>query len=830
MRPLLFTLGSLALAALPALAQSLAGGTLHGTITDTSGAPIGSVPIEISNPISGFLKHSATAKDGTFDFSNIPFNTYRLLISAPGFDVHAENISVRSVVPIQKAVQLSVAGNRSTVTVEADPQNLVENVSTASQTVDRLTLNELPSLTPGSGLNDAIAFTSPSVAADSNGFFHPLGDHAQVSYVIDGQPISDQRNKVFSTSIPENAIQSMELVSGSPGAEFGDKTSLVVNASTRSGLGQKSSGSLSFHYGSFGTVGEEATLGLGNAKWGNFLVLNSERSGRFLDSPEFRPRHDIGNTFTVFDRLDYQPNGSNAVHLDLLAARNWFQIPNTYDQPRQDQRQKVASFNVAPGVQHTVSAKTLLSVNAFYRRDQVNYYSSRNVFDDAPATLSQDRSLDNFGMHANLSHVSGMHNVKVGLQLSQTRLDERFALGFTDPSYNSPADPDFLPALLPYDLTRGGALFQFRGKATISQAAWFAQDTITIRNLTVNLGLRYDYYNGLTRKSGPEPRSSFSYLFKKTKTVLRGGFLHNLETPVNENLVASSATGSGGLANGLFGGTAQERAIQLGSRNQYDAGIQQNLGKWLLLDVSYFRKYTRNAYDFNALFSTPITFPIGWAQSKLDGVGARLSTPDIRGFRAYMTMGHANARFFGPETGGIVFNSDLAIGAYRQDHDQVYQQNLNLHYQPKKNGWWGDFTWRYDSGLVVGAVNNLSDALALTAAQQSAIGLYCGSARASLSNRIASCSSNDYGAERINILGPGQESDDHSPPRTKPRSIFHLSAGTENLFHVDRLRTTARFTVLNLTNSASLYNFLSPFSGTHFYTPRTFQMQLGWMF
>ena len=127
-------------------------------------------------------------------------------------------------------------------------------------------------------------------------------------------------------------------------------------------------------------------------------------------------------------------------------------------------------------------------------------------------------------------------------------------------------------------------------------------------------------------------------------------------------------------------GAADQQPIALGSRNQYDAGIQQGIGGWLLLDVSYFRKYTRNAFDFDTLFSTPVTFPIGWKQSKLDGVSARISTVEMHGLRVYATMGHANARFFGPENGGIIFNSNLNVGAYRQDHDQVYQQNVNLHY------------------------------------------------------------------------------------------------------------------------------------------------------
>src|SRR5437899_2132790 len=147
------------------------------------------------------------------------------------------------------------------------------------------------------------------------------------------------------------------------------------------------------------------------------------------------------------------------------------------------------------------------------------------------------------------------------------------------------------------------------------------------------------------------------------------------------------------------------------------------------------------------------------------------------------------ARFFGPENGGIVFNSNLAVGAYRQDHDQVYQQNVNLHYQPSRDGWWADFTWRYDSGLVVGAVHNLEDALALTADQQSVIGLYCGDERASLSHRIVNCQSPGYGASRINILAPGADNDDRNPPRATPRHIFNLGVGTGDLFHSEHVKT-----------------------------------------
>src|SRR6185295_2754367 len=188
---------------------------------------------------------------------------------------------------------------------------------------------------PGSGLSDAVMFSSGAVAADSNGFFHPLGDHAQTSFSIDGQPVGDQQSKSCSTQIPLDAIQSMELITGAPTAEFGDNTSLIVTAVTNSGLGQKTNGSLLGQVGSFGSYSEEATLGFGGPKYGNFIAVNALRSGRFLDTPELSPIHAIGNNGTIFDRFDYQPTGKDSIHLNVFGARNWFQIPNTYDQPNQ---------------------------------------------------------------------------------------------------------------------------------------------------------------------------------------------------------------------------------------------------------------------------------------------------------------------------------------------------------------------------------------------------------------------------------------------------------------------------------------------------------------
>jgi len=92
-----------------------------------------------------------------------------------------------------------------------------------------------------------------------------------------------------------------------PSAQYGDKTSLVVDAATKSGLGRKPFGKVDTTYGSFGEVSENTSLGFGSAKFGDFTVFDTGRSGRFLDTPEFFPVHDIGNNQTFFDRLDMAP-------------------------------------------------------------------------------------------------------------------------------------------------------------------------------------------------------------------------------------------------------------------------------------------------------------------------------------------------------------------------------------------------------------------------------------------------------------------------------------------------------------------------------------------
>jgi hypothetical protein len=823
----------ISLAGLTALAQSVGtAGTIIGVVNDPNNAVVPNASVTISNPITGYSRTVTTGPDGTFRFDNIPPNNYQIIVTANGFSSAKQSQVVRSSVPLNVTIPLTVNTTAETVTITGDASAVLENVPSTHTDVDQTLISKLPVRSPGSGLSDVITMAAPGVVADSNGFFHPLGDHAQTSYSLDGQPISDQQSKAFSTQLPPNAIQSLEIITGATPAEYGDKTSLVVNAVTRSGLNQKKpTGSFNSMFGTFGTASEDFTLAYGDQKWGNFVAFNFQRSRRFLDAPEFTPLHDTGNSGNLFDRVDYSPSANDTFHLNLFLARNSFQIPNQFDQQAvgQDQRQLVRSINIAPGYVHIFSPTTVLSVNPYYRLDQVKYFPSPNEFSDQPITFSQSRRLNNFGVKADLSYVKGRHNAKFGVQVQHTLLTENFQFGITDPSFNDPTSDSFLPGLLQFDLTRGGQQFLFHGHTDIKQEAAYAQDSITFGDLTMSLGLRFDNYNGLTKAHAFQPRLGASYLVKRTGTVVRGSYTRNFETPYNENLILSSATGAGGLADGTLGDTSNQ-VLKPGNRNQFNVGFQQGIGKHLIIDGDYFNKITRNAYDFNTLLNTPLTFPISWDKSKLDGVSLRVNFTNYKGLSAFMVAGHTRARFFPPESGGLFFNSDLPEGVFRIDHDQAFEQTTQVQYQFnqwKKIAPYVNFTWRYDSGLVSGAVPDFATALTFTPDQQAQIGLFCGGVFATPTQGITQCSSGSRGALRLRIPADGTANDDHNPPRIAPRHLFDFSAGTDNLLRTEHTRMTLRFTVLNLTNKEALYNFLSTFSGTHFISPRVFQGQVG---
>jgi hypothetical protein len=888
-------------------------GTLQGSVLDPSGAVIAGAVVTVENPVSHYSRSAATDSQGKFEFANLPYNNYHLTAVAAGFQAAKQDLSVRSAVPMVLAVSLALGEKTQSVTVEAGA-DLVETTPTTHTDVDRDLFDKLPLESSSSSLSSLVTLATPGISADSNGLFHGFGDHASNSFSLDGQPITDQQSKGFSNQIPLDSVQSMEVIAGAPPAEYGDKTSVVIVVTTRSGLGQTlPHGDVTASYGSFGTSNAGFNLGYGGQNWGNFISASGMDTGRFLDGPEFTVMHDRGNEENLFDRVDFKPSWADTVNVNLGFSRSWFQTPNSYDAQDAtawsglvvnnnglgpnglpvgptDQRSQIRTFNVAPTWTRLANTHTVLTFGGFVRQDQYNYYPSDNPFADLIPDLQlqsigQSRTLTNAGLRATVSYAKGIHNLKAGITYSDTILTEKDALGVVDPAtnavclnadgspYTGPGltnstqcgagltpNPSFSPLLACYDLTRTAALpasdgcpnstsglYHFYGHANIRELSAFIQDTITKNNWTFNVGLRFDYYDGLVTATQPEPRMGIAYNIKPTSTVLRISYARSMETPFNENLVLSSLGCNDAAINALMASTVSPCVSNVplspGWRNEFHAGLEQAFGRHFVVDGEYIWKYTHKAYDFSVLGNSPITFPIEWDRSKIPGFAMRASVPAWRGLSAFVVMSHVAARFFEPQVSGIGATPS-GSEVFRIDHDENFNETTHLQYQPWKKGPWFGFNWRYDSGQVAGPVPCMGgncadgpnatgsevDVSGLTPDQQFQAGLYCGSVHATPTTPISPnglCPASLYGSNLVKIPAAGTENDDHNPPRIQPRSLFDMAVGIDNLFHGDRYKWSLRLSAVNVTNEYALYNFLSTFSGTHYVTPRAITATVG---
>jgi hypothetical protein len=739
-------------------------GLIGGVVTDPSGAVVGGATVLIQNPVSQYSRTATTDAAGHFQFPNVPFNPYHFTVVMSGFSSFVQDVSVHSVVPVNLNIALTVSTASTTVTVEGG-EDLVENDPTFHTDVDRSLFQKVPLESQSSSLSSLVTLTSPGVAADSNGLFHGLGDHASNSFSIDGQPITDQQSKVFSNQIPSNSVQSLEVISGAPPAEYGGKTSLVINVTTRSGQGlTKPVGNITTSYGTFGSAAGSVDLGYGGPNWGNFFELDGLNTGRFLDPPEFVVFHDKGNEQNVFDRVDYNLTKVDSVHINFNYSRSWFQTPNAYDNLNvsnivgggsspnpvfgnvgtTDQRSKIGTFNIAPTYTRILGNNALFNFGGYVRRDGYNYYPSGNPLADLgppnlqTSSISQYRTLTNAGLHSDLSYVKGMNNIKVGAVYEQTFLRENDSLGVVYPTYNSPCvdasgnplpgysdpsecasaavgqNPSYNPLLAPYDLTRSGSLYQYFGHTDVKELALYVEDEIKAGNWDFKLGIRGDLYNGLTVARQAEPRLGVAYNVKPTNTVLAVSYARTLETPFNENLVLSSQGCSNDvLAPLLACSPGVSGTLQPGYRNEFHASIQQAFGKNFVVGGEYIWKYTHNAFDFSVLGNTPITFPIDWHNSKIPGFALHADVPNFHNLSAYVVMSSVAARFFPPQSAGAGATVGQSGYPFRIDHDERFNQTTHVQYQlPFKRTPWIGFNWRYDSGLTAGSVpcyNNTGD-------------------------------------------------------------------------------------------------------------------------
>lgn len=762
--------GAWVLLFVPGVLWAQASATLNGRVFDPDGAAVAGARVALENPVAGFERQTLTGGDGAFVFSNVPFQTCVLRVEMPGFAPHRRTVALRSNIPVSLEVPLALAAQAESVQVSAfEEAPLVDTRATGTRAeLNARAIEHMPLATGTRGL-ESVLLSFPGFAADANGAIHPRGAHNQMQYVIDGMPVTDQLTGAFGTAIDASVVETIELFTGNIPAEFGGKVSGVAVITTRSGIGsgRRFSGSVDTSAGEFDTLSERVQAAGGTDRFGYFGSFHAVKSNRFLDQVSLDNLHNGGNAERAFARVDWHAGARDALRFNAMSGRSSFQLANLRSQHAagQDQRQLLRDYSAGIGWLRTPNAHSTLDATASWRTAVAQLFPSAG---DTPVQAAQARHLTTVALAGRYNRIAGRHTVRTGLDYQTFPVSENFSFAFTAPVPGPRVD------------------FSSRGTGTL--ASGFFQDEIRAGRLVLSLGVRYDRYRFLARGGQVQPRTGAAFHLRETGTVLRVSYNRLFQTPVNENLLLSSA----GLAAGL--GPVQARVIRPERQNVYEAGVQQAIGARASVSAVWYHKQIYDLHDNDNFLNTGIIFPTALERARVNGFEVRAVLPAARGFTSSIGATHYRAVATPPFTGGLFVGSNTALlggGAFVLDHDQKLGLQANTVYRWAK-GVWMSAALRYDSGLVTNPSNP-----AVVAADP------------------------DYAD-----LLPYVKLHD-SPPRVTPRALLDVAVGYERKVE-GRRRWDVQLQATNLTGKTALYNFQSIFVGTRLVAPRMFNARMRW--
>ena len=785
--------------ALPCMAQTTS--AIRGTVVDQTGASISDARVSLRNNLTGFDQSAKTQLDGTFHLSNIPLRSYEIAVEAAGFNRYQQTISFANGATQSITIPMVLLTSRtSTVVSASDTLELVtpEDTGTRGQ-INQKEIERLALSVGNRGL-EAVVQTFPGFAQNANNAIHPRGAHTQMSFIIDGMPITDQLTGAFANSVDPNIVQTVEIFTGNIPSEYGAKTAAVINVNTKSGLGtnRKFMGSTAISGAQFGTLGQVTQFAGQTKRFGYSGLVNTMKSNRYLDAVSLDNLHNGGNSARGFLRLDYQASDKDIFRVNFLIGQAQFQLANLRSQHANgmDQRQELGDVSTAGNWVRTLDATSTYEMNYSIRTSNSKLLPSLG---DTPVTAQQDRRLTTVSLNHRYASVRGRHNLRAGLDLQRTPLSERFQFGITDREFNNPQSEDFIATLLPYDLSRGGRLFRFNEKGTGGFYSGHIQDSIKLGDFHLSLGIRYDVYRFLVDQTLWQPRLGASYHLKQTGTVFRASYNRLLQTPQNENLLLSNSDKANVLVapdlRQSIGG--QVVRIRPERQNLYELGLQQALGKRWSVNTSFYHKNAKNQQDVNNFFNTPIVFPLQLLAIRVNSVESRLVLTPTKGFSGSVALTHSRAISTPPFVGGLyIGNGNVTLlnqGPFVIDHDQKLSLQTVANYTNKR-GFYVNLSARHDSGLVSGYVDPADVA-----------------------------KDKDYFdlLPFVNLQG--------NPPRVRPRTIVDVVLGYERIVN-ERKNWDVNLQISNIGNQTALYNFQSAFVGTRVVQPRTAGVRLRFFF
>jgi len=757
------------------LAQ-LATGEVRLSVVDPSGLPLPCSGTLVSEA-TGIEREFVTNDSGSLTFQHLPFGIYRLAICHAGFTSSSALIEIRSGIPVEARVQLSIQPAATNIIV-TDSQTLLDPHQTGIvYSVGGQQVREQQSSVPGRGVPDLVNM-QPGWLFEANGVLHPRGSEYQTLFVVDGVPMDENRSPAFAPSLGAEDVQSMSVLTANYPAEYGRKLGGVVEVTTSRDIQPGFHGSAEFGGGSFGTETGFLSGVYGWSRSALAMSVDAERTDRYLDPPA------VAN-FTnsaIIDGLnvayDHDFSDSDRLHLYVRRTQTAFEVPNENLQQVAGQRQDRNSREDLGQAAwtHDISAELIFNLRAAVEDLSANLWSNGL---STPVIAFQQRGFRRTYLASNLAAHKGRHDIKIGADAYYAPVTEALQYQITNPFY---FDPGTQPS------------FRFFDHALDHEQSLFAQDTMRLGNLTLSAGLRWDHYALLVKDNAWSPRFGAGWYWPSADIVFHFSYDRAFLTPALENLLLASSPQVDSLNPSVL-----RLPVQASRGNFYEAGFTKGIAGKLRLDASAYRRTFISFADDDVFLNTGISFPIAFHNADIKGTDVKLDLPRWRGFSGFLSYSNMIGIAQLPVTGGLFLGSD-AVGVLgvrdkfpiSQDQRNTARGRLRYQLHPRM---WIAVAAEYGSGLPVDINTNQVNIPSLVA---------------------------QYGQTIIDQAN-------FSRGRVRPNFSLDASLGAE-LWKREKQSLTIEVEGENLTDKVNLINFEGLFSGTAVAPPRSGSVRLRYSF
>jgi outer membrane receptor protein involved in Fe transport len=274
-------------------------------------------------------------------------------------------------------------------------------------------------------------------------------------------------------------------------------------------------------------------------------------------------------------RLDYQFDQNNSLRSVFTFGGSNFQVPNRLRQELagQNQRQHLRDNAQNVSYQHIFSPNSVAQFSFFHRQSNAKLFSNAASI---PVFAEQDRTLQNYGGIGSLALTRGSHNIKFGGQFTITPIEENFSFY---PTVHFPDLEDENGNVVPNPVNNFNATnrFVFNGSKTGRTLSAYIQDRFSLaKNLTLDLGVRYDNYKLLVNEQAVSPRIGFAYYIPRTQTTLRASYNRLFQPPPAENLLLASSPQAAVLSPiSVLQGITSVEPVLPDTQHAFEAGAQQ---------------------------------------------------------------------------------------------------------------------------------------------------------------------------------------------------------------------------------------------------------------